>query len=418
MFRVRFKEKGIKLQTVVEKNVPDILEGDPARLTQILMNLIGNALKFTSHGTVTIIISNEGIHGDTVQMGLRVKDTGHRYTKRQTPFHIDRFQQAEDSITRNFGGTGLGLAIVKDLVTLQKGSIFVESEPGKGTCFELMIPFKISSAPCKRESIENGILQMDYHLGDLEILVVEDNEVNKMLIRHLFKNWNVPYDMADNGKLAIEKLKVRKYSIILMDIQMPEMDGYTTAQEIRGRLKLNTPIIAMTAHALQGEREKCLDYGMNDYISKPMHEKQLYELIVRHTGAGLHTGSRNGSSAPATPKDFEQIDLDYMKEVSNGNIQYEKAVTAEFLAAIPRELDSIWKAWTCTDAGQVKKIAHNMKTTISVMGLTEKLQPLLDRLEYEDLNEEAFSRSFDSLGSICEKALEEASEFYKTLPAG
>ncbi len=416
MFQVRFQEKGIKLLTGVEKALPDALEGDPARLTQILMNLIGNALKFTSCGTVTIILSNEGIHDDWVKVGIRVTDTGIGIQKDKLNSIFDRFQQAEDSITRNFGGTGLGLAIVKDLVTLQHGSIFVESEPGKGTCFELLIPFKISSVASKTEPVENGFPQMTHQLADIEILVVEDNEVNKLLIRHLFANWKVRYDLADNGKQALEKLKNKNYSIILMDIQMPEMDGYSTAREIRGGLRLKTPIIAMTAHALQGEREKCLDYGMNDYISKPMHEKQLYELILRHTGIGPGAESPNGSSKQQAGKDFEEIDLDYMKEVSNGNIQYEKAVTAEFLASIPKELDSIWKAWTSTDAGQVKKLAHNMKTTISVMGLTEKLQPLLDRLEYEDLNDDSFMHSFDTLGTICEKALEEASEFFKTLP--
>ena len=172
----------------------------------------------------------------------------------------------------------------------------------------------------------------------------------------------------------------------------------------------------MTAHALQGEREKCLDYGMDDYISKPIHEMQLYELITRHARLTPVTETHVNSSGEVQTKGYEEIDLDYMKEVSNGNIQYEKAVTAEFLATIPRELDSIWKAWTSTDTGQVKKLAHNMKTTISVMGLTDKLQPFLDKLEYEDLNDDSFTRSFDILGSICEKALEEASVFYKTLP--
>jgi signal transduction histidine kinase/CheY-like chemotaxis protein len=418
MFQPRFEEKGIKLLAEVEETLPDMLEGDPARLTQILMNLIGNALKFTNRGTVTIKISKEGKTGDDIQVGIGVKDTGIGIQKDKLKFIFERFQQAEDSITRNYGGSGLGLAIVKDLVTLQKGSIFAESEPGKGTCFKLMIPFKISSVLRQTERVEDVINNNTINLSEIEILAVEDNEVNKLLIRHLFKNWKVKYDLADNGKQAIEKLKNRNYSIILMDIQMPEMDGYTTAREIRVKLGSKIPIIAMTAHALPGEREKCLDYGMNDYISKPIHEMQLYELIVRYAGITPNTESYVGSSGLVAAKVYEQIDLDYMKEVSRGNIQFEKAVTAEFLVTIPRELDSIRKSWTSTDTGQVKKLAHNMKTSISVMGLTEKLQPFLDKLEYEDLNDDSFSRSFDILGSICEKALEEASSFYKTLPAG
>jgi CheY-like chemotaxis protein len=263
-------------------------------------------------------------------------------------------------------------------------------------------------------SIEHGARQVNIINPAInlriEILVVEDNEVNKLLIGHLFKNWKVKYDLACNGRLAVEKLRNRNYSIILMDIQMPEMDGYTAAREIRENLRLKTPIIAMTAHALQGEREKCLGYGMNDYISKPMHEEQLYELIVRYTGISPNADV-HPTSITDTTKGYEHIDLNYMKEISNGNIQYEQEVTAEFLTMIPRELDSIRKAWISRDNDQVKKLAHNMKTTVSVMGLTEKLQPFLDRLEYDELDEESFSGSFDGLGTICEQALEEANLF-------
>jgi signal transduction histidine kinase/CheY-like chemotaxis protein len=416
MFKVRFEEKGINFLPEVEEVLPDMIEGDPARLTQILMNLIGNALKFTNRGTVIIKISNEGMSEDFIHVGILVKDTGIGIRKDKLAFIFERFQQAEDSITRNYGGTGLGLAIVKDLVTLQKGSISVKSEPGKGTCFKIIIPYKLGVGPSKAKPVEAFRSNAPINLSEIEILVVEDNEVNKLLLRHLFKNWKVKYDLASNGMQAIEKLKNKHYSIILMDIQMPEMDGYTAALEIRGNLGLKTPIIAMTAHALQGEREKCLGYGMNDYISKPVHELQLYKLIVRYTGVNPISESLAFPTYPVSQKEFEHIDLAYMTEVSNGNVEYERTVTAEFLAMMPMELDSIRKAWAGKDGSQVKKIAHNMKTTISVMGLTEKLRPFLDKLEYEKLDDESFSCLFDNLESICEKALDEANLFYGNLP--
>jgi len=416
MFKARFEEKGIYVLAEMEEVFPDMLEGDPARLTQILMNLIGNALKFTNHGTVLVKISNEGINGEFMLVGILVKDTGIGIRKDKLAFIFERFQQAEDSITRHYGGTGLGLAIVKDLVTLQKGSISVKSEPGQGTGFKLLIPYKLCNKPSKTEHVEIFIPNAPVNLSEIQILVVEDNEVNKLLLRHLFKNWKVKYDIAGNGRLAIEKLKNKHFNIILMDIQMPEMDGYTATLEIRENLGLRTPIIAMTAHALQGEREKCLGYGMNDYISKPVHELQLRELIVRYTGINPVSEAIAFKSCPVSQKEFEHIDLAYMTEVGNGNIEYERSVTAEFLAMMPRDLDSIRKAWTCKDTSQVKKFAHNMKTTISVMGLTEKLQPFLDKLEYEELNNEAFTRLFDNLESICKKALEEANLFYENLP--
>ena len=419
MFKTRFEQKGIRVLVGLDETLPDVLEGDPARLTQILMNLIGNALKFTIRGTVIIKISNEGLTGeDKLQVGILVKDTGIGIQKDKLPFIFDRFLQAEDSTTRNYGGTGLGLAIVKDLVTLQDGTISVESEPGNGTCFKLSIPYKLSTVQTGNEYVADMVSDSSIDLGEIEVLVVEDNDVNKLLISQLFKGWKVKCDLADNGKRAVEKLKRRNYDIILMDIQMPEMDGYTATLEIREILGLETPIIAMTAHALQGEREKCLSYGMNDYISKPVHERQLYDLIVRYTGFNPGAKSNLSLNRPLPISDYEHIDLDYMKEVSKGNLEYEQAVTAEFLAMIPKELDSIRKAWNSSDTCQVKKLAHNMKTTISVMGLSQKLQPYLDKLEYEDLNDDSFSRSFNSLGSICEKALEEASSFFKTLPVG
>ena len=416
MFKARFEEKGINVVADLEEDLPDMFEGDPARLTQILMNLIGNALKFTNRGTVTIKISNEGIAGEYIQVGILIKDSGIGIRKDKLAFIFERFQQAENSITRNYGGTGLGLAIVKDLVTLQNGSISVKSEPGQGTCFNLIIPYKLYNGPSKTKRVEIFNPGSPVSLSEIEILVVEDNEVNKLLLRHLLKNWKVKYDLAGNGIQAVEKLRNRHYNIILMDIQMPEMDGYTATLEIRENLGLKTPIIAMTAHALQGEREKCLGYGMNDYISKPVHDLQLYELIVRYTGINPVSESIAFPSTPVTQKEFEHIDLAYMTEVGNGNIEYERSVTAEFLVMMPRELDSIRTAWKCKNTSQMKKFAHNMKTTISVMGLTEKLQPLLDKLEYNELNDESFTYLFGSLEAICEKALEEANLFYGNLP--
>lgn len=415
MFKARFEEKGIHVLAELEEGLPDMVEGDPARLTQILMNLIGNALKFTNRGTVVIKISNEGITGDCMQVGILVKDTGIGIQKDKLAFIFERFQQAEDSITRNYGGTGLGLAIVKDLVTLQKGSISVKSEPGQGAAFKLIIPYKLSAGSSKTVPFEIFGPDVPVDLTKIEILVVEDNEVNNLLLKHLFKNWKLKYDLAGNGRQAIEKLKNRYYNIILMDIQMPEMDGYTAALEIRENLGLKTPIIAMTAHALQGEREKCLGCGMNDYISKPVHELQLRDLIVRYTGINPVSETPAFPSNPVLQRGFEHIDLSYMTEVGNGNIEYERSVTAEFLDLMPKELDSIRNAWSCKDTGKLRKIAHNMKTTVSVMGLTEKLQPFLDKLEYDELNDGSFTYLYGNLESICQKALEEANLFYGNL---
>ena len=415
MFKSKAAEKNLQLSTTVDESLPGTLEGDATRLTQILVNLIGNALKFTGKGNISVKITNEGVTDNTIKAGITVCDTGIGIEKEKLETIFERFQQAEDSITRKYGGTGLGLSIVNDLVLLQNGSIAVESEPGMGTTFRLIIPYKISAKQFSVVSQSESSVLTDSYFKNTLILVVEDNEINQSLIKHLFNNWQLEFDLANNGKEAIAKLRRKKYDLILMDIQMPEMDGYTATQEIRNELKLNTPIIAMTAHALAGEREKCLSYGMDEYISKPIRNEQLHKLIARFTQKPELISLQKALLHKSENGQFKFINLQYMKEVSGGNIEYEKTVTEQFIEAIPGDLQLIEKAWQDNHISDLRQLAHNMKTTVSVMGLNEVLQTHLDTLEYEILNEEAFRDKFLSVKSICEASVEEAKYFYTTL---
>jgi CheY-like chemotaxis protein len=200
-----------------------------------------------------------------------------------------------------------------------------------------------------------------------------------------------------------------------MDIQMPGMDGYTATAQIRHTLGLNTPIVAMTAHALAGEREKCLSAGMNEYISKPIHEEELYRLIIKFTGTQIPTAPEKKLIYQQAPVAYRHIDLGYMQEVSNGNKDYEKTVTEQFLEMIPEDLKSLELAWKRKDFIMVRVLAHNMKTSVSVMGLTEKLQPYLDILEQEDTDESTLWNNIIAVKNICIPALKEARHFYTTL---
>jgi signal transduction histidine kinase/CheY-like chemotaxis protein len=415
MFTTKANEKKLKLFDNVDETIPDNLEGDAVRLTQILVNLIGNALKFTVKGSITINISNEGITGDIVKTGIAITDTGIGIEKEKLQYIFERFQQAEDSVTRKYGGTGLGLSIVKDLVTLQKGNIEVTSTPGKGTTFYLTLNYKISPELTQKSSSGKIITGHYFAFQNVSILVVEDNEINQNLIKHLFNNWHLNFDLANNGKEAINKLKAGKYDLILMDIQMPAMDGYTATREIRENLKLDTPIIAMTAHAMAGEREKCLSYGMNEYISKPIREAQLHKLVDQFTKKNKNTCWPKETEKKSSGNNFQYINLNYMKEVSLGNHEYEKLITEQFIEAIPAELNEIRAAWHNQDFHQLRYLAHNMKTSISVMQLNEMMQPYLDALENENLTETTFHKNFSSLEFIARAALEEAKFFYETL---
>ena len=400
MFTARAVEKQLQISAEVDESVPDPLEGDATRLTQILVNLIGNALKFTSNGSISIKITNEGIADNLVKTGITVSDTGIGIEKEKLHYVFDRFQQAEDSVTRKYGGSGLGLSIVNELVVLQNGSIAVESEPGKGTSFRLIIPYKISEEQLSDKTSADTDLNIQSNFENTFILVVEDNEINQSLTKHLFKSWKLGYDLANNGREAIDKLRLNKYDLILMDIQMPEMDGYTATQEIRRKLKLTTPIIAMTAHALAGEREKCLSYGMNEYISKPVREDQLHKLIAQFTYITVPDVLHKKPIAGVDTGQYKYINLQYMKEVSNGNTEYEKTVTGQFIEVIPGDLMALKKAWQSNDVNNLRQLAHNMKTSVSVMGLNEVLQPYLDSLEYETMNEKVFREAFISVKSI------------------
>ncbi|MEJ0105502.1 MAG: response regulator [Bacteroidota bacterium] len=414
MFKSKAEEKGLQIYADIGEAVPDILEGDATRLTQILVNLIGNALKFTKKGSISIKISNRGKINNEIRLGITIGDTGIGIEKDKQEKIFERFQQAEESVTRNYGGTGLGLSIVNELVYLQKGTIHVESEAGTGTTFLIVIPYKISDEQQLDDTfLPSNDLNLQSDFNNIRILVAEDNEINQSLIKHLFGEWGLAHDLAQNGKVAIAMLKQRKYDLVLMDIQMPEMDGYTAAQEIRETLQSDIPIIAMTAHALAGEKEKCLSYGMNDYISKPIREAKLHQLITEFTNIPIVDVATAKPSV--VPGEYQYINLKYMKEISSGNVQYEKTVTEQFIEAIPEDLQMLEKKWADNHISELKQLAHNMKTTISVMGLNETLQPYLDVIEYEEFTEETFRYNFSAIKVISETAVEEAKHFYKTL---
>ncbi|HLO82179.1 MAG TPA: ATP-binding protein [Chitinophagaceae bacterium] len=404
MFSKKATDKGITLSYTIDENVPDILEGDATRLTQILVNLVGNSVKFTEKGSVELRFYPKKLEGENIRLGIEVRDTGIGIEKEKLTSVFERFSQADDDVTRKYGGTGLGLAIVRDLVSLQDGTIEVTSDPGKGTRFYLAIPYKIHIDQEVHIPVASVEKQNFENFAGARILAVEDNAINQSLIRHLLKEWEIEVDISGNGLDALEKLKANKYQLVLMDIQMPGMDGYTATRKIREELKLDLPIVAMTAHALAGEREKCLERGMNAYISKPIRQDLLYEIIAGF----LHVENK-------TEGQFEFINLDYMKQVSNGNTEYEKTVTRQFLEAVPVDLEEIHAAWAAKDIQSVRRLAHNMKTTVSVMGLNSLLQPWLDKLEYEDLSEADFNGTYLALQSACISSIEEAKLFLSSL---
>jgi CheY-like chemotaxis protein len=295
------------------------------------------------------------------------------------------------------------------------GHIEVESEEGKGTSFHLQVPFKLSGeTPSALTRISQPGETTYDTFQHVHILVVEDNQVNQSLLQQLFKQWQLSFDLAQNGEEAIALLRARKYDLILMDIQMPVMDGYTATTEIRKVLKIDTPIIAMTAHALSGEREKCLGLGMDEYISKPVREENLLRLIQRFIPVSnpIAAGPVVSRKAPGV---YQYINLDYMKEISAGNSEYEKAVTGQFLEAMPVELQVLEQAWRAKNNDALKRVAHNMKTTISVMGLNNLLGADLDLVENLNNGQHIQGETIDTIISVGRMAIVEARHFLASL---
>lgn len=282
LFFLKAKEKNISLRLHYPKDIPEFLMGDPTRLTQILINLVGNALKFTGQGNIdiTVEVIKDDIQNATVQ--FKVKDTGIGILEEKISEVFERFTQAESDTSRIFGGTGLGLSIVKKLVELQSGTITVESKKEEGSLFIFTIPYK--KAPVVASTLKTSPEKIHHAVANdkIKILIVEDNLLNQKLAAFMITDFGYAFDICGNGKLAVDKLEQDVYDLVLMDIQMPEMDGYEATGVIRKKLKLNIPIVAMTAHAMPGEKDKCLGFGMTDYISKPIKETDLHNLIIKY----------------------------------------------------------------------------------------------------------------------------------------
>ncbi len=270
------REKNLSFKYEIAAQVPDFIKGDPNRLTQILINLLDNALKFTEKGEVKLIISGERTSSGQAALTFVVQDTGIGISPDKLESVFGRFTQAESDTTRKYGGTGLGLNICKLLVEKQGGTIGVKSIPNEKTEFFFTIHFE---APEGKEQLSEENAEYDYSSLKGNVLMCEDSRLNLFFAQQLFDMTNLELDTAKNGKEGIEMFKQKSYDVVLMDIQMPEMDGYQATEYIRKELGSKTPIIAITAHSITKEKEKCFEVGMNDYLSKPFKKNELFEKI-------------------------------------------------------------------------------------------------------------------------------------------
>ncbi|MFT4031897.1 MAG: response regulator [Siphonobacter sp.] len=362
-------DKQLELQVVVDEHIPSLVLGDPTRLTQILLNLASNAVKFTEKGKIVVRVQALGQVTEKAWIQISVQDTGIGIASEVLPHIFERFRQESSFTTRRYGGSGLGLNIVHSLVEMQGGRISVSSTPGMGSLFVVQLPYTITTPVSTDENLQLPSYAHDIHRV-ISVLVVEDNPMNQKLALAVLGRMGYSAKIADNGLKALEKLQNRTYDLVLMDIQMPVMDGYETTRQIRNVLKINVPIIAMTAHALVGERERCLQVGMNDFISKPFQMAELFRIVRRHLNASTPVVPENSNVFNNNNK-TPVFKLDYLREVTGGDEEAIADLLSVFVEETPIQLQNMIDALEQNDIVQVGKIAHALKSPAQMIGADE-----------------------------------------------
>lgn len=281
--QARAESRGNCICVEADERVPDCIIGDEVRLGQVLNNLVSNAVKFTENGKIAMEVTLSSIHGDRCDLLFRVSDTGIGIDEEKQKLVFERFTQANSEITRDFGGSGLGLAIVKQLLALQRSTIQLQSSPGEGSVFSFRLSMRVGRA----EELERSFDQQlnGNQLRDVRILLAEDYPFNVLVAQKMLSSWGAEVDVAGNGQVAVDKVKDRRYDVILMDLQMPVMDGYSATRIIRS-FNPNIPIIALTASATIEIQDKSKEMGMTDFLSKPFNPKELLFTILKYTGNG------------------------------------------------------------------------------------------------------------------------------------
>jgi signal transduction histidine kinase/CheY-like chemotaxis protein len=361
MFSPLAQEKELQLFFSIDSAIPEFVKGDSERLRQILVNLLSNAIKFTSTGNVKLALQLTGDKENKVKTKFSVTDTGVGIPDEKIDIIFERFEQLDYSSTRQQGGTGLGLAITKKLVEAMGGRINVKSEVGKGSAFIVELDFeKINTVAADQEDLTPIQNIENVSLSNLKILVAEDNKMNQLLVKSILDKYEVITELVENGEEAIIAMKQNKYDLILMDVQMPKVDGITATKLFRANIDTTTPVIAMTAHVLPGEREKCIDAGMNDYLSKPLDEEEFVAMLKKYFSLRKsHTVSSNSIENDGL------LNINYLNSICGNDQRKVLLITKELHKQLLLEIKAIEKIEDEKDKEELKRKCHHLKSTLS-----------------------------------------------------
>lgn len=392
----RAKEKHNQLSFEIAPDVPETLLADRNFVNQILLNLMGNAIKFTTEGKITISVDLAGEVSDGVLLRFQVRDTGVGISAARQQTVFERFKQEKAETSRKYGGTGLGLAISKQLVELHGGKIYVESEEGKGSNFVFSLKVAAKSATSEERLLSND-KNSKSSLEDAQILIAEDNELNQKYISALLREWGVRYDVASTGREAISLSERKKYDLVLMDVQMPEKDGYEATMAIvndKQNPNHNTRIVALTASALLDDKSKTQEVGMKDHLTKPFTPDQLQAFIT--TNLGFSTGEyRSQNSNPFEKLQLpEEIDSGALYTFYNEDLGYALHMVNIYLAMIDGELSKVEKLIADSNFEDLLAWVHKLGSNFDMLGLP-KISAGLRKLESEMKSDVQWNRLED-----------------------
>ncbi|WP_158730178.1 MULTISPECIES: PAS domain-containing hybrid sensor histidine kinase/response regulator [unclassified Flavobacterium] len=391
LFENKIQEKNLKLVKEYDSNIPNVLVGDPVRLHQIILNLVNNAVKFTQKGIITVGAQLIFEDDDRVVIEFSISDTGIGIPEDKLQHIFENFNQASSGTSRIYGGTGLGLAIVKQLVELQGGKIRVKSTIKMGSNFSFSLSFQKTNA---NAALENDLLELDSEIKNIKVLVVEDIALNQLLMKTVLDDFGFERDVAENGKIAIEMLKTKAYDIVLMDLQMPEMNGFEATEYIRKKMQSQIPIIALTADVTTVDLDKCKAVGMNDYLAKPVDERLLYSKIVgilkKPKLAKL--SAKLNENMETTVKKIRCIDLVYLNQRTKSNPELMMEMIDLYLDQTPTLINTIKQSFAEQNWQLLAAAAHKMIPSFSIMGISTDFEDIAKRIQefansQEQLNE-------------------------------
>ena len=423
LFENKIQEKNLKLVKEYDNKIPDVLVGDPIRLHQIVLNLVSNAVKFTFKGKITVSVDLLHEDHEKVILKFAVTDTGIGISEEKIGTIFENFQQATSGTSKLYGGTGLGLAIVKQLVEPQGGTIRVNSIIHEGSTFSFTLPFQKTN---DKAQLENEVTKIESELKNIKVLVVEDIPLNQLLMKTLLDDFGFERDIAENGKIAIEKLKEKEYEIILMDLQMPEMNGFEATEYIRKTMKSTIPIIALTADVTTVDLAKCKAVGMDDYLAKPVDEKQLYNKIVSILNQSkLNKLPQNQidkfEDNIVTEEKIRCINLGYLNQRTKSNPKLMMEMITLYLGQVPPLVQTMKQSLADQNWSLLAASAHKMIPSFSIVGISsnyENMAKKIQELATAPEKSEEIKDLVQEIDDVCQQACVELNEEFELIKNG